>query len=128
MAEVIFADMTTQWDTTTCGGGVWWSKDLKRSAYKNAITNELFLQIAASLANRVTDPARKAQYLAWARKEWSWFSASGMINSGNMINDGLNATNPGACTNNKRATWSYNQGVILGGLVELYEADHRRED
>ena len=33
MAQTIFADMTTQWDTTTCGSGVWWSKDLKHSAY-----------------------------------------------------------------------------------------------
>jgi predicted alpha-1,6-mannanase (GH76 family) len=124
MAQAIFADMTTQWDTTTCGGGVWWSKDLKNSAYKNAITNELFLEIVASLANRVTDPTQKAQYLAWARKEWRWFSTSGMINAGSMINDGLNATNPAACTNNKQTTWTYNQGVILGGLVELYKADH----
>jgi predicted alpha-1,6-mannanase (GH76 family) len=124
MAQTIFADMTTQWDTTTCGGGVWWSKDLKHSPYKNAITNELFLEIAASLANRVTDRTRKAEYLSWAQKEWKWFSASGMINSDSMINDGLNATNPAACTNNQGATWNYNQGVILGGLVELYEAVH----
>jgi predicted alpha-1,6-mannanase (GH76 family) len=124
MAQTIFADMTTQWDTTTCGGGVWWSKDLKHSAYKNAITNELFLEIAASLANRVPDGTRRAEYLSWAQKEWQWFSASGMINSDHMINDGLNATNPVACINNKQTTWTYNQGVILGGLVELYKADH----
>jgi predicted alpha-1,6-mannanase (GH76 family) len=97
---------------------------LKHSPYKNAITNELFLEIAASLANRVTDRTRKAEYLSWAQKEWKWFSASGMINSDSMINDGLNATNPAACTNNQGATWNYNQGVILGGLVELYEAVH----
>ena len=123
MAQTIFADMTTQWDTTTCGGGVWWSKNLSTSAYKNAITNELFLTIGAALANRVTDTTQKAQYLAWAQKEWTWFNASGMINSQNMVNDGLNATNPKACTNNNQTTWTYNQGVILGGLVELYNAD-----
>jgi len=124
MAQTIFADMTTQWDTTTCGGGVWWSKDLKHSAYKNAITNELFLDIAASLANRTTRSTQKAEYLSWAQREWKWFHASGMINSDNMINDGLNATNPAACTNNRQTTWTYNQGVILGGLVELSRADH----
>ena len=123
-SKAIFADMTTQWDTTTCGGGVWWSKDLKNSAYRNAITNELFLEIAASLANRETDPIRKAQYLEWARKEWQWFKASGMINSASLVNDGLNATNPAACTNNNGTTWTYNQGVILGGLAELDRADH----
>jgi predicted alpha-1,6-mannanase (GH76 family) len=123
MAETIFADMTTQWDTATCGGGVWWSKNLKTSAYKNAITNELFLEIAASLANRETDRDRKAQYGAWARKEWQWFSAAGMINADNLINDGLNASNPASCTNNNGTTWTYNQGVILGGLVELSKTD-----
>jgi hypothetical protein len=124
MAETIFEDMTTQWDSTTCGGGVWWSKDLKNSPYKNAITNELFLEIAASLANRESDGRRKAQYLAWAQKEWQWFSASGMINAGNLINDGLDAANPAACTNNNGTTWTYNQGVILGGLAELWAATH----
>jgi predicted alpha-1,6-mannanase (GH76 family) len=124
MAQTIFADMAGQWNTTTCGGGVWWSKDLTTSAYKNAITNEIFLELAAGLANRTTNATKKAQYLAWAQKEWQWFSASGMINSKNLINDGLNATNPNACTNNGQTTWTYNQGVILGGLVELYKADH----
>jgi predicted alpha-1,6-mannanase (GH76 family) len=124
MAEKIFADMTTQWETGTCGGGVWWSKDLEHSSYKNAITNELFLEIAASLANRVTDEARRARYLDWAEKEWQWFKASGMINQDGLVNDGLNATDAKACRNNKQTTWTYNQGVILGGLVELEKADH----
>jgi predicted alpha-1,6-mannanase (GH76 family) len=123
MAETIFADMTKQWETGTCGGGVWWSKDLQHSAYKNAVTNELFLEISAGLANRVADPEKKAQYLAWAQKEWRWFKASGMVNAENLVNDGLNAKNPAACTNNHQTTWTYNQGVVLGGLVELAQAD-----
>lgn len=65
MAQTIFADMAGQWDTTTCGGGVWWSKNLTSSAYKNAITNEIFLELAAGLANRTTIATEKAQYLAW---------------------------------------------------------------
>ncbi|MDR5725832.1 MAG: glycoside hydrolase family 76 protein [Terriglobia bacterium] len=119
MAETIFADISTEWDTTTCGGGVWWKKP---ADYKNAIANELFLAVAASLANRTTGTA-SASYLAWAQKEWTWFKASGMINSQSLVNDGLTSTNPTACTNNGRTTWSYNQGVILGGLVELAKAD-----
>lgn len=122
MAETIFADMAASWDNT-CGGGIWWSKERK---YKNAIANELFLSVAAHLANR--DKAQRAFYQEWANREWSWFSQSGMINSSNLINDGLTigaSTNGGpACTNNGQNTWSYNQGVVLGGLVELSKRNH----
>lgn len=117
MAESIFADMAGGWDLT-CGGGIWWSKD---RGYKNAIANELFLSVAAHLANR-TSP-KVGQYLDWANKEWKWFAQSGMINPASLINDGLGTssghTGASSCTNNGQATWSYNQGVVLGGLAEL---------
>ena len=117
MAESIFTDMADGWDNT-CGGGIWWSK---ARGYKNAIANELFLSVAAHLANR--DPQNSAQYLDWANQEWTWFAQSGMINTQSLINDGLNISqDPTAatqCTNNGQTTWSYNQGVVLGGLVEL---------
>jgi predicted alpha-1,6-mannanase (GH76 family) len=121
MAASIFTDMTGGWDTHTCGGGIWWSKDRR---YKNAIANELFLSVAAGLANRTGNPAERASYLSWAQKEWNWFHNSGMINAQNLINDGLTSTNPSACVNNGKTTWTYNQGVILGALVALYRADH----
>jgi len=115
MASSIFADMTGGWDEV-CGGGIWWSR---ARSYKNAIANELFLSVAAHLANRVSDSDQQAYYLSWAEQEWQWFAQSGMINSENLINDGLNSN----CQNNHGTTWSYNQGVILGGLVELYQQD-----
>ena len=62
----------------------------------------------------------QASYLQWAQKELSWFNASGLINSSNLINDGLTTT----CQNNGQTTWTYNQGVILGGLAALYQATH----
>ncbi|HEV2323604.1 MAG TPA: glycoside hydrolase family 76 protein [Terracidiphilus sp.] len=120
MAETVFSNVEANgWDTSVCGGGVWWST---ANTYKNAIPNELFLTLAAALANR-TSGTESSGYLAWAQKEWAWFKASGMINSQNLVNDGLDSTNPAACTNNGKTTWTYNQGVILGGLVELYRAD-----
>ncbi len=111
MAELIFGDMTGGWDGT-CGGGIWWSKDRN---YKNAIANELFLSVAAHLAARTADPAKKAEYLSWAQREWAWFAQTGMINGEGLVNDGLDA----ACRNNRRTVWTYNQGVVLGGLAEL---------
>ncbi len=115
MAKTIFNDMSTNgWDTTTCAGGMWWNK---AKTYKNAITNELFLTIAARLHQRTPGDGGSGSYLDWATKEWSWFSSSGLINSSNLINDGLTSS----CTNNGQTTWTYNQGVILGGLTDLYK-------
>ncbi len=113
-AASIFSDMAGGWDST-CGGGIWWSKD---RAYKNAIANELFLSVAAHLANRASAGDR-AGYLSWADREWTWFQTSGMINGQNLINDGLDTA---TCKNNGQTVWSYNQGVVLGGLVELNKA------
>ena len=124
MAESIFADMAAAWDPT-CGGGIWWSKARK---YKNAIANELFFSVAAHLANRTSGSARR-QYLVWGNREWRWFQASGMINPTSLVNDGLSNSAGGiatsGCINNGRTTWTYNQGVVLGGLAELLAADHR---
>lgn len=50
-----------------------------------------------------------------------------MINANNLINDGLDINSDGSCTNNGDTVWSYNQGVILGGLVELSRATGNSE-
>ncbi len=114
MAETIFADMSGGWDTA-CGGGIWWKKDRH---YKNAIANELFLDVAAKLALH-THRKQRAGYLDWANREWTWFGQTGMINSDGLINDGLDAS----CHNNGKTTWTYNQGVVLGGLTSLSKAE-----
>lgn len=113
-AESIFEDIAASYDTTPCGG-VWWDRN---NTYVNAIANELFMDVAAHLANRA-EGHRKAYYLNWAKKEWAWFQQSGMINAQNTINDGLNLT---TCKNNGGTVWSYNQGVILGTLTEMSRA------
>ncbi|WP_406389709.1 glycoside hydrolase family 76 protein [Streptomyces sp. NBC_00887] len=103
--------MYANWNST-CGGGVRWSTN---GNYKNAITNELFLQLTSALHNRIPGDT---VYLERARNEWSWFQQSGMINGDRMINDGLSDS----CVNNGQPTWTYNQGVILGALTEFHRA------
>lgn len=110
-AVTIFEDMQTGLGGP-CNGGIYWNKD---RSYVNAIANELYLSVAAALANRI--PGDK-QYLQIAKDQWEWFKNSGMINAKNLINDGLDDS----CNNNNGITWSYNQGVVLGGLAELSRA------
>jgi predicted alpha-1,6-mannanase (GH76 family) len=109
-ARTIFTYNTEGWDDT-CRGGLWWNASRN---YKNAITNELFLTLAALLHQRTPGDS---SYLGWAQREWEWFHASGLIGPSGLVNDGLTP----ACANNLGTTWTYNQGVILGGLAALFE-------
>lgn len=109
----IFKDMQTGLGGP-CDGGIYWNKERK---YVNAITNELYLSVAASLANRTPNGET---FLQIANDQWTWFKNSGMINKDGLVNDGLD----GKCKNNGLPTWSYNQGVILGGLAELFKASN----
>ncbi len=115
MGRSIFADMAAGWDTT-CNGGIWWSKD---RTYKNAIANELFFSVATHLAARSGPGAQMESYAGWAKREWQWFRASGMVNGDGLVNDGLAIDKvTGACRNNGRTVWTYNQGVLVGALAE----------
>ncbi|MGC9943364.1 MAG: glycoside hydrolase family 76 protein [Verrucomicrobiota bacterium] len=113
-AKYIFTDLTHGW-TERCDGGLVWRKT--KHAYKNAIPNELFLLTAIRLHQRTPGDHGEGSYLDWATREWEWFKNSGMINPQYLINDGLDRD----CGNNGRTTWTYNQGVILGGLTDLYK-------
>ncbi|CAD6505851.1 BgTH12-01338 [Blumeria graminis f. sp. triticale] len=105
----IFNDMKKA-STTPCGG-IWWDR---AQSYVNAIANELYLSVAAHLSNRVQGRERR-EYRQIAEDQWSWFQKSGMINADSTVNDGLTST----CRNNNGTIWSYNQAVVIGGLVEL---------
>ncbi len=112
-ARAIFAANTAGWDGE-CRGGLWWNVARR---YKNAIPNELFLTLAARLHQRTAGDGGPGSYLSWALREWEWFAASGLIDASGLVNDGLTP----ACANNGGTTWTYNQGVVLGGLTVLYD-------
>jgi predicted alpha-1,6-mannanase (GH76 family) len=97
----------------TCGGGLWWTTG---HGYKNAIANELFIKAAAELSTRLGNAG--STYLTNAVSVWQWFSATGMITGEQLVQDGLGRANCGSTG----TTWTYNQGVVLGALVELAAA------
>ncbi|MDT8911409.1 glycoside hydrolase family 76 protein [Amycolatopsis sp. PS_44_ISF1] len=100
------------WDTGTCGGGVWWDRE---RTYKNAVSTGLYLRLAASLHRRIAGDAVWGQR---AKTAGDWYLGSGLINASGLVNDGLTSS----CANNGQTVWTYNQGLGLGGLVELWRA------
>ncbi len=136
-AQTIFNDMVSGWDNR-CGGGIYWATNGTddpqsgngKGPYKNSIANELFLAVAASLYGRLASDPNSRSYLDHANQEWNWFQHSGLININNQINDSFGKTyDPHgnttgySCTNDQSTdVWTYNQGVILGALCELYAA------
>lgn len=112
-ASSIFDDLV-QGQKAACGG-IWWNK---AHAAEVAITNSLFLETAAALANRAHHlPQSNSRYTIWALKSYTWFSESNLSTSNNgLINDGLGPD----CANNNGIQWTYNQGAHISALLELH--------
>ncbi|MFB6726585.1 glycoside hydrolase family 76 protein [Kribbella sp. NPDC056345] len=112
MAVTIANYVHGYWDTGSCGGGVWWDRE---RTYKNAVTIGLYIRMTAALHNRLPGDS---VWLQRATTSWNWFKNSGMINSAGLVNDGLT----GSCANNGQTVWTYNQGLAIGGALELWRA------
>jgi predicted alpha-1,6-mannanase (GH76 family) len=118
MAKTIFTRMAGGWDAK-CGGGIYWASAKNSSdglKNKNAIPNSLFLQVAAKLHQRTPGDAGAGSYLDWAQREWAWFKGTGMLTAKHLVIDsldGLTTCKPVG------PQFTYNVGVLLGGLVDL---------
>jgi predicted alpha-1,6-mannanase (GH76 family) len=88
----------------------------KANTSVGAVENELYLTAAAKLANRKPDSPSGGYYFDEAIKAYDWFIGSGLINSQNLINNGLVLS---TCKNDGNTVFTYNQGIILSGLTEL---------
>ena len=120
-----------------CGGVVWLYPDV--DPRKNAITALEAVRAAAQLAaayGAAARPQRAAEYAGRARALWAWFESTPLLSSNHLVLDNVtgtphgkmqccNGTSAGAsgpvCANAARTpVWSYNQGMLLGALVDLH--------
>lgn len=120
MAQSIYNQMLSRWDTTTCHGGLRWQIFTWNSGYnyKNSISNGCFFHIAARLYRFTEDE----MYLEQAEKIWDWMWGVGFMTDEKefIIYDG--ADDQTNCTDLTVHKWSYIYGVFLGGCAYLYNA------
>ncbi|QIW97397.1 hypothetical protein AMS68_002915 [Peltaster fructicola] len=117
-AELIFEDMITGLGSDC--GGQWWTTD---RTYTATISNQLFFATAAALGNRVSHKGH--EYKAYASGTLNWLKNSGLLTANNTFLDGRDATDGCKLVG---PAWTYNQGVILGGLVEYYALTHDKAE
>lgn len=139
VAENLFSYIEKHgWSSEPCGGGVW---ENSAENGKDAIANELYLALAA----RLYLVTRHSAYLTKAEQERRWFGSSGLIDvvagfsgqigvvagfsgqidpipGGELVYDQVSNT----CAVDGAQFWTYNQGVIVGGLDDMYRATGNR--
>jgi predicted alpha-1,6-mannanase (GH76 family) len=115
-AKSVFKALTKGW-SPVCGGGLQWAH---RKPYKNAITNETFMADAALLHEATPGDTK---YARWALREWRWFSDSGMLTHSHLVIDGLS---PRCRPKLHSPTWTYNQGMLIGAMVDMAQMTGRR--
>jgi len=148
-ARIFWHKAAAGWDTELCGGGMNW--DPKKTPYKNAITNELYISASAAMYlhfpgdnsdspfiiqtrgppdsdSGTTWPPHDTKYRIAAVDAHKWLRESQMINDKGLYTDGFHiskwqkgANNTGKkCDARDEMVYTYNQGVILSGLRDLF--------
>ncbi|KAB8294013.1 hypothetical protein EYC80_009475 [Monilinia laxa] len=116
LAQAVFNEMVSRWDTTSCGGGLRWQIFTfnKGFTYKNSIANGCFFNLGARLARYTGNQT----YADWAERIWQWEQSVGLIDAGYNIFDGSSDTDN--CASVDRLQWSYNAGIYLHGAANMY--------
>ncbi|KAJ3113452.1 hydrolase 76 protein [Phlyctochytrium bullatum] len=122
VANTTFFQMLQQWDTSTCGGGIYWSRDRNSRSkdYKSTITNGQAIEMAARLYRLKPDPV----YRKWADDIYAWMKKY-VVQPDYTVIDGFNAVRagdtPAQCASDVTTDlWSYQPGVMIPGLAILY--------
>ncbi|KAG0153003.1 hypothetical protein PDIDSM_1962 [Penicillium digitatum] len=125
LAEGVFNDQKASdgkgWDTTVCGGGIRWQKEIWQSGYtmKNAVSNGGFFMLAARLAWFT----QKKGYSTWAERVWNWSTSVNLVNDtlwtvADSVREGTGG--PNGCSLPDNTRWTYNYGVFASGAAYMY--------
>ncbi|KAK7979940.1 RWD repeat domain-containing protein [Apiospora arundinis] len=120
-AEALFADMTTGYGTNCSAEGMWWDK---KHSHIDPISDTLFIEVAAWLANR---SEKKSFYTKWAVRAWDGFRKGPMYVSGEQhyVTAGVSIQ---TCRLPKKAHgYTYSNGALVSGLTALAAATGKRE-
>ncbi|KAJ3416401.1 hydrolase 76 protein [Chytridiales sp. JEL 0842] len=111
-----------QWDTTTCGGGIYWSRNrnaarLNQRFYKSSITNAQAIEVAA----RLYEITKNQTYVEWADRLYDWMKKTVMLPDYSVL-DGVMGDDPNSCGPEKleRDLISYTPACMLVGLGQLF--------
>ncbi len=108
--DLLWKDIKTGWNDKE-GGGICWNKG--QTAYKNTPSNGPACILAARLYQQTNDQ----DDLDWALKIYKWWTDSLYNPVTGFVYDGINSKGDG-----KRDDWAftYNQGLMIGASLELY--------
>ncbi|KAH6587209.1 hypothetical protein BASA50_001342 [Batrachochytrium salamandrivorans] len=114
-----YTQVWEQWDPTTCGGGIYWSRDRtaknNQGTYKSVITNVQFILAAARLAVLTGNTT----YTTQAAQVYTWMKTIGLITPTFHLYDGANAP---TCSPLNAMELSYSLGILMGGLGMMFKA------
>ncbi|KAF2807192.1 mannan endo-1,6-alpha-mannosidase [Mytilinidion resinicola] len=116
LAQSVFNQLTTRWDTSLCAGGLPWQIYTWNQGYnyKNTAANGGLFQLGARLAKYTGNTT----YADWANKAYDWLASSPLITADMQVYDGSNSLKN--CTDVDRLQWSYNYGIMIGGAAYMY--------
>ncbi|KAK8092285.1 glycosyl hydrolase [Apiospora kogelbergensis] len=122
-AEALFADMTTGFGTNCSAEGMWWDK---KHSHIDPISDTLFIEVAAWLANRPTAAEKKDHYVGWAVRAWDGFRRGPMyVADQHYVTAGVSIK---TCQLPKKAHgYTYSNGALVSGLTALSAATGRPE-
>ncbi|KAJ3324115.1 hypothetical protein HDV06_000656 [Boothiomyces sp. JEL0866] len=96
-----------------CGGGVLWTIN---GNYKNTIANGLYFELSSKLYLKTNNQF----YLNEAKKVISWIMNVAKLYDGKVFQDGI--TNIDSSCNINGGVYSYQHGVIISGMVNMFKA------